>query len=107
MKIKNVYNTLLLIFAALSLYSCTDVENKESYTGRSEGPATKLNVLRNGEAVGDALQFSMGATSILLGVDCDGDWTAEVDGDWSRCEQSCRLRLSRPLFLFEVECQQE
>ena len=36
MKIKNVYNTLLLIFAALSLYSCTDVENKESYTGRSE-----------------------------------------------------------------------
>ena len=83
MKIKNVYNTLLLIFAALSLYSCTDVENKESYTGRSEGPATKLNVLRNGEAVGDALQFSMGATSILLGVDCDGDWTAEVDGDWA------------------------
>ena len=79
MKIKNVYYSVFLFFAVLSLYSCSDVENKESYTGRTEGPATKLNVLRNGEAVGEAIQFSMGASSIILGVDCDGDWTAEVD----------------------------
>ena len=83
MKIKNVYYSVFLFFAVFSLCSCSDVENKESYTGRSEGPATKLNVLRNGEAVGDAIQFSMGASSIILGVDCDGDWTAEVDGDWA------------------------
>lgn len=84
MKIKNVYKTFVLFVAALSLYGCTDVENKESYTGRSEGPASKLNVLRDGVSVSDALQFSMGATSIILGVDCDGDWTAEVTGgDWA------------------------
>ena len=83
MKTKNVYYSVLLFFAALSLYSCTDVENKESYTGRSEGPATKLNVLRNDSPVGDALEFSMGTTSIILGVECDGDWTAEVNSDWA------------------------
>ena len=76
MKIKNAYKTFILLVAALTLYSCSDVENKESYTGRSEGPASKLNVLRDGVIVGDDLQFSMGATSIILGVDCDGDWTA-------------------------------
>ena len=84
MKINNVYHAVLLFVAALSLYSCSDVENKESYTGRSSGPATKLDVLRDNVSVGDALQFSMGATSIILGVDCDGDWTAEVNGgDWA------------------------
>ena len=84
MKIKNAYKTFILLIAALTLYSCSDVENKESYTGRSEGPASKLNVLRDGVIVGDDLQFSMGATSIILGVDCDGDWTAEVTGgDWA------------------------
>ena len=84
MKIKNAYKTFILLVAALTLYSCSDVENKESYTGRSEGPASKLNVLRDGVIVGDDLQFSMGATSIILGVDCDGDWTAEVTGgDWA------------------------
>ena len=78
-----------LICAALftihcSLFTaCTDVDNKPSYTGRSEGPATKLNIMRDSTAVGDAITFSMGATSTILGVECDGDWTAEVsDNSW-------------------------
>lgn len=80
---KNVFYLLLVSLLLNSFTSCSDVENKPSYTGRSEGPATILNISRDNVAVGDALTFSMGATSAILGVECDGDWTAEVtDGDW-------------------------
>ncbi|MBQ2128441.1 MAG: cellulase family glycosylhydrolase [Prevotella sp.] len=84
MKLKNIFNTALLFVTALTILNCTDVENEPSYTGRSSGPATKLNVKRDSVDVGDALQFSMGSSSIILGVECDGDWTAEVSGaDWA------------------------
>jgi hypothetical protein len=68
MKLKNIFNTALLFVTALTILSCTDVENEPSYTGRSSGPATKLNVKRDSVDVGDALQFSMGSSSIILGV---------------------------------------
>ena len=83
MKVKNLLYIALLLGMALTSQSCTDVENAPSYTGRSEGPATKLNIMRDSVAVGDAITFSMGASSTVLGVECDGDWTAEVSGgDW-------------------------
>ena len=83
MKVKNLLYIALLLGMALTSQSCTDVENAPSYTGRSEGPATMLNIMRDSVAVGDAIQFSMGSSSAILGVECDGDWTAEVsDGDW-------------------------
>ena len=82
MKKKLLYAASLLL-AALMTQSCTDVENAPSYTGRSSGPATKLNITRDNIAVGDNMQFSMGATSAVLGVECDGDWTAVVsDTSW-------------------------
>ena len=82
MKKKLLYAASLLL-AALMTQSCTDVENAPSYTGRSSGPATKLNITRDNIAVGDNMQFSMGATSAILGVECDGDWTAVVsDTSW-------------------------
>ena len=67
-----------MLVAALAFQSCSDVENEPSYTGRSSGSATKLNITRDSIAVGDNMQFSMGATSAVLGVECDGDWTAVV-----------------------------
>ena len=83
MKMKNILNATLLLVATLAFQSCSDVENAPSYTGRSSGPATKLNISRDEVAIADAIQFSMGATSVILGVECDGDWTAEVsDADW-------------------------
>ena len=87
----NIYGKvcqLLLMAIFLSplsslLSSCSDVENAPSYTGRSSGPATKLNITRDEVTIADAIQFSMGATNAILGVECDGDWTAEVsDADW-------------------------
>lgn len=72
-----------MLVAALAFQSCSDVENEPSYTGRSSGSATKLNITRDSIAVGDNMQFSMGATSAVLGIECDGDWTAVVsDTSW-------------------------
>ena len=83
MKLRNIFYAALLLATTLAIQSCSDVENAPSYTGRSSGPATKLNIMRDSLNVGDAIQFSMGATSAILGVECDGDWTAEVTGaDW-------------------------
>jgi len=91
MKIKKTTTWLLSLTIALShitlgaaLSSCSDdLGNAPSYTGRSSGPATKLNILRDSVAVADAITFSMGATSTILGVECDGDWTAQVaDTSW-------------------------
>ena len=72
-----------MLVAALAFQSCSDVENEPSYTGRSSGSATKLNITRDSIAVGDNMQFSMCATSAVLGIECDGDWTAVVsDTSW-------------------------
>lgn len=74
---------LLLAPCATLLTSCSDVENEPSYTGRSEGPATKLNILKDSVNVNDMLTFNMGASSVILGVECDGDWTVELsDTSW-------------------------
>ena len=82
MKLNNIIGALLLIAAILGFYACTDVENAPSYTGRSAGPATKLNVMRDSTAI-DGLTFSMGATNTIIGIECDGDWTAELtDTTW-------------------------
>lgn len=76
--------TLLLPLSAFLFASCSDdLGNEPSYTGRSSGPATKLTLLKDSIPVGDALTVSMGASSTILGIDCDGDWTAEVsDTTW-------------------------
>lgn len=83
MKPRHIFYAALLFFTTLTVQSCTDVENAPSYTGRSDGPATKLNIMRDSVLLGDAISFSMGATNVILGVECDGDWTAELsDNSW-------------------------
>ena len=75
---------LLCCGIAAATAACSDdLGNAPSYTGRSSGPATRLNILKDSVAVGEALNVSMGATSTILGIDGDGDWTAMVsDTTW-------------------------
>lgn len=83
MKPRHIFYAVLLFFTTLTSQSCTDVENAPSYTGRSDGPATKLNIMRDSVLLGDDISFSMGASNVILGVECDGDWTAELsDNSW-------------------------
>lgn len=83
MRLKNIFGFILLLAAAMTIQSCSDVENEPSYTGRSSGPATKLNIMKDSVAVNDMLTFSMGSSGLILGIDCDGDWTVEVaDTNW-------------------------
>lgn len=83
MKPRHIFYAVLLFFTTLISQSCTDVENAPSYTGRSDGPATKLNIMRDSVLLSDGISFSMGASNVILGVECDGDWTAELsDNSW-------------------------
>ena len=68
---------LLMLFTACS----DDLGNDPTYTGRTNA-ATHLSLMKDSAAV-DAISVSMGATSTMLGIDSDGDWTAEVsDTTW-------------------------
>ena len=53
MKLRNIFGMIVLA-ATLGFQGCTDVENAPSYTGRSEGPASKLNVMKDSVKVSDA-----------------------------------------------------
>ena len=66
---------LLMLVAALSLQSCSDDDN-------AAPKATFLDVFRDSTAI-DQLRFQIPASYAIIGIDCDGDWTASVaDESW-------------------------
>lgn len=69
MKIKNLFSLTLLFVAALLTMGCSDSDNNTS--------ATALTLTHEGEEVA-TLDFSIGASSKMIGVKTDGDWTASV-----------------------------
>ena len=87
MSIKDIKRFLLMglvgctIGAALPACS-DDLGNDATYTGRTNA-ATYLSLLKDSVALGDQVTVSMGASSMILAVNSDGDWTAEVsDPTW-------------------------
>ena len=50
---------MIVLAATLGFQGCTDVENAPSYTGRSEGPASKLNVMK------DSVKVLLPSASVL------------------------------------------
>ncbi len=85
MKIKQIFGAMLLLLtAALSFQACSDVENPTVDTGLRTGNATKINLYRDTVALTD-LNFSIGKNTAIVGIEADGDWTAEVaDESWCR-----------------------
>ena len=64
-----------MLVAALSLQSCSDDDN-------AAPKATFLDVFRDSTAI-DQLRFQIPASYAIIGIDCDGDWTASVaDESW-------------------------
>ena len=55
-----------------ALQSCSDDDNN--------GSATSITVSKDGDVV-DELVFNMQANSTIIGVDADGDWTAQSSDD--------------------------
>lgn len=72
----------LLLFLPL-LLACSDDLGNEPVASSRTNAATRLVVLKDSVALGDVLTVSMGATTTLLGIDSDGDWTATLsDTSW-------------------------
>lgn len=80
---KNILNTALLLLLAFVAGACSDSDTTKSVdNGRRSGAGTILELLDNNEEALSSLNLSMGVNNYILGVNCDGDWTASVDADW-------------------------
>ena len=84
MKIKNIFSVMFLSLAALAFQACSDVENPTIDTGLRTGNATSIQLYRDSVALTD-LNFSLGKSTAIIGIEADGDWTAELaDESWCR-----------------------
>ncbi|MDD2602619.1 MAG: endoglucanase, partial [Prevotella sp.] len=69
---KKLRYLLWLVFILLSsvpIQSCSDDDKTPS--------ATKLEVLKNNTPI-ESLDFQIPASSMMIGINCDADWTATV-----------------------------
>ena len=83
MRTKNILNMALLLLLAFVAGACSDSDTTKTVdNGRRSGDATVLSVLDGDEATLQTINFSLGASNYIVGVNCDGDWTASVDADW-------------------------
>ena len=81
---KKIFGALLLAIIAAGFQACSDVENKDVDTGLRTGAATMLEVRRDSVPISD-LNFSLGKNSVILAINADGEWTAEVaDTTWCK-----------------------
>ena len=84
MKINRIFGALLLALSMTGFQACSDVENPTVDTGLRTGNASKIEVYRDSEPVSD-LTFSIGKGNAMLGIDADGNWTAELaDDSWCK-----------------------
>ena len=84
MKINRIFGALLLALSMTGFQACSDVENPSVDTGLRTGDASKIEVYRDSEPVSD-LTFSIGKGNAVLGIDADGNWTAELaDDSWCK-----------------------
>ena len=82
MKNNIFYTALSLLFAIMALQGCSDTDNITVDTGLRKGNATMMELLKDTEPV-SSINFSMGKGSSVIGINTDGEWTAEVaDESW-------------------------
>lgn len=68
MKLKNIFSFALLFVVALFMQSCSDSDNVA---------ATGLTITKDGAAI-ESVSMPLGATSTMLGVNTDAEWTVSV-----------------------------
>ncbi len=82
MKMRKIFAIMLLAATAMGLGSCSDDDDNTVDNGMRTGNATKIELTKDAEPV-SALQFSIGKGSVIIGIESDGNWTAEVaDTSW-------------------------
>ncbi len=82
MKMRNSFGVVLMALMAMGLYSCSDDLDNNIDNGLRTGKASKIELTKDAKPVSE-LQFSMGRGTAVIGIEADGDWTAEVgDTTW-------------------------
>lgn len=83
MRTKNILNVAFLLLLAFVVGACSDTDTtKQVDNGRRSGDATILTLLNSDEVQIQELKFSLGAGNYIVGINCDGDWTASTDAEW-------------------------
>ena len=83
MRTKNILNVALLLLLTFVVGACSDTDTtKQVDNGRRSGDATILTLLNSDEVQIQELKFSLGASNYIIGINCDGDWTASTDAEW-------------------------
>lgn len=76
-------NAAILLLLAFVAGACSDSDTTKTVdNGRRYGDATVLQVLDDNESDVSTMSFSLGASSKIVGINCDGDWKATVDAEW-------------------------
>ncbi|MBO4822756.1 MAG: cellulase family glycosylhydrolase [Prevotella sp.] len=78
MKMRKIFAVMLLAATAMGVNSCSDDDDNTVDNGMRTGNATKIELTKDAVPV-SALQFSIGRGSAIIGIESDGNWTAEVD----------------------------
>lgn len=82
MKMRKIFAVMLLAATAMGFGSCSDDDDNTVDNGMRTGNATKIELTKDAEPV-SALQFSIGRGSVIIGIESDGNWAAEVgDTSW-------------------------
>ncbi len=80
MKTRFFLGLMALITAVFSLQSCSDDDDNDAII---KVKGSYINFTRDSVAI-DALPFQVSAGYAIIGIDCDGDWTAELsDSSWA------------------------
>ncbi len=76
-------NAAILLLLAFVAGACSDSDTTKTVdNGRRYGDATVLQLLDDNESDLSTMSFSLGASSKIVGINCDGDWKATVDAEW-------------------------
>lgn len=80
---KIIFNSAILLLLAFLAGACSDSDTTKTVdNGRRSGDASIMQLLNTADEAISALNFSLGASSKIIGINCDGDWKATVDADW-------------------------
>lgn len=80
---KKIMNTALLLLLTLVVGACSDSDTTKTVdNGRRSGDATLMTLLNSNDEEISSLDYSLGSSSKIIGINCDGDWRATVSADW-------------------------
>ena len=84
MKTKNIFSLTLLLLLGLMAGACSDTDDTKTVdNGIRYGGASELYVYDSDTTAVQTMNFSLGASSQIVGIDSDGEWAASVaDDSW-------------------------